>query len=292
MDEIQKHFLEKMKELEEPDSCFLAADFTSDKFCIELSYPRKTFINDINKILNNLPSEDRNNVTTAFNFVVENDILNGCPELNDSANKDINECVKNFIFNNKISIKENSGLADCIECITKALPEFIPLIGKVQHHTHDYTVDIHTLKVLQGVVSDPRFNLLNNNDKKVLKIAILLHDLTKKECEIDKTHPQCSANAAQEILKRFDMEQSIKDRIVLIIRQHDWLERYNKGLTPAAELASVLKDGNNFLMECILAKADLIAVQKSEFFYEKFKDVLLKGEKEISLLINKGFYAA
>ena len=32
MDEIQKHFWEKMKELEEPDSCFWAADFTSDKF--------------------------------------------------------------------------------------------------------------------------------------------------------------------------------------------------------------------------------------------------------------------
>ena len=292
MDEIQTNFFKTLNLMEHSDSCFLTADLTNTEFCIELSYSRREFISDINNILKNFPTQQHNRLTLPFNFVIENEVLNGYPLINDSTDKKINECVKKFILNNKASIKDNKELAKCINAITAALPEFLSLIGKVQHHTHDYTVDVHTLKVLQGVMTDNRYRTLHANDRLVLQMAILLHDLTKKEGEIDKSHPECSANSAKEIVKRFDITQDLKDKIVLIIRQHDWLERYNKGLTQPEEFARLLKDGNNFLMECILAKADLKAVQRSGFFYEKFKDVLTQGEREISFLINTGLYVA
>ena len=292
MYEIQTRFFETLDKMEHAGSCFLAADLTVTSFCIELLYSRSDFVKDVKEILKHLSSTAQKEATEPFNFVIEYDFLNGCPCPNDNGNAAINECVKKFVLNNKISIKNNIELSACLESITGALPEFLSLIGKVQHLTHDYSVDVHTLKVLQGVMSDKRYQTLPASDRRVLQIAILLHDLTKKEGEIDKSHPECSAFAAAEILKRFDIAQNLKDRIVLIIRQHDWLERYNKGITSANEFAHILKDGNNFLMECIFAKYDLIAVQRSGFFYERFKDVLSQGEKEISLLIHKGLSVA
>ena len=292
MNDIQTKFFETLNKMEQVDECFLNTDLTALNFCLELSYSRSAFVRDISNVLKTFSSEQQKDITLPFNFVVENGFLNGCPTVNNNGNKIINECVKNFVINNKVLIKNNVELAICIDSLTKMLPEFLALIGKVQHHTHDYTVDVHTLKVLQGVMSDDRFCLLNDCDKKVLEIAILLHDLTKREGEIDKSHPECSANFTEEILKRIDINNNLKNQIVLIIRQHDWLERYNKGITSAVEFAKLLKDGNNFLMECILAKADLKAVQRSGFFYEKFKEVLLQGEKEISALIDKGLSVA
>ena len=292
MDKIQTCFFETFDAMEQQGSCFLTADLTAPDFCIELSYPRKNFIRDIREILKSLSSQQQIEATRPFNFVIEKDCFNGCPTPDNNENAKINDCVKKFVLNNKISIKNNIELSACIDAITKALPEFLSLIGKIQHHTHDYSVDVHTLKVLQGVMSDKRYQTLPASDRRVLQIAILLHDLTKKEGEIDKSHPECSAMAAKNILKRFDISQNLKEQIVLIIRNHDWLERYNKGITSADEFAHILKDGNNFLMECIFAKYDLIAVQRSGFFYERFKDVLSQGEKEISLLIHKGLSVA
>ena len=292
MDKIQTHFFETLDAMEKQNSCFLTADLTAPDFCIELSYSRKDFVKDVKDILNKLPLQEHNTATKPFHFIIDNNCFNGCPCPNDNGNAAINECVKNFVLHNKISIKNNPELSACLESITKALPEFLSLIGKIQHPTHDYTVDVHTLKVLQEVMTDKRYQTLPQSDRRVLQIAILLHDLTKKEGEIDKTHPECSATAAEKILKRFDISQNLKGRIVLIIRQHDWLERYNKGLTHPEEFARLLKDGNNFLIECIFAKADLKAVQRSGFFYGKFKDVLTQGEREISFLINKGLYVA
>ena len=292
MDKIQTRFFETLDTMEQPGSCFLAADLTVFGFCIELSYPREDFVKDVKEILKNLSPQQQIAETRPFNFVIDNVFFNGCPTPDNNGNAAINDCVKKFVLNNKISVKNNIELSACIDAITKALPEFLSLIGKIQHHTHDYSVDVHTLKVLQGAMSDKRYKTLSSFDRRVLQLAILLHDLTKKEGEIDKTHPECAALAAAEILKRFDIAQNLKDRIVLIIRQHDWLERYNKGITSADEFAHILKDGNNFLMECIFAKYDLIAVQRSGFFYERFKDVLSQGELEISLLINKGLSVA
>ena len=45
-------------------------------------------------------------------------------------------------------------------------------------------------------------------------------------------------------------------------------------------------------MLCILAEADLRAVQKDGAFYQKYANVLNEGYKEISTLINKEVSAA
>ena len=57
------------------------------------------------------------------------------------------------------------------DALIQGFPEFTSIIGKVQHGTHAYTVDIHTLKVLQDVMNDPYYNRLSDMDKTVVKFA-------------------------------------------------------------------------------------------------------------------------
>ena len=78
----------------------------------------------------------------------------------------------------------------------------------------------------------------------------------------------------------------------MIIKNHDWLERYNKGITSAEDFADELKNGNDFLMLAIMAEADLKAVRRCGEFYERYKDVLDRGVKEISAVINNHLSAA
>ena len=179
-----------------------------------------------------------------------------------------------------------------LNVIVKALPEFLTLIDKVQHKTHSYSVDVHTLKVLQGVMQNLKYTFLPEEDRRVLQIAVLLHDITKKEGEIDKSHPTCGAKDTGFILNKFGMTSDLRKRICLIIKNHDWLERYNKGLTSAEDFADELKNGNDFLMLAIMAEADLKAVKRDGEFYERYKDVLDRGFKEISSLIHNHLSAA
>ena len=82
------------------------------------------------------------------------------------------------LSDNKFVSKEMAGI---FNDILKGLPELYTIIGKVQHKTHDYTVDVHTLVVLQECVNNPFFNTLNSKEKHELMFASLLHDITKEE---------------------------------------------------------------------------------------------------------------
>lgn len=298
MDEIQTNFFTALNEMEKPQSCFLKADLTSPSFEIKLDYPRSKFISDIKKSLMTCAPETRAELEKKYGFKLTEkdtfDTIEGYPHVCAFGNEKLNGCINSFFQKNNIQPSADcpQHLTDWLNAITKAMPELLLLTGKRQHPTHNYTVDVHTLKVLQGAMADKRYSSLPDNDKTVLKLAILMHDLTKKEGEIDKTHPECASKDAEKILKRFDLTSEMKTQICLIIRNHDWLERYNKCITTAGEFAMLFKDGNNFLMECILAKADLQAVQRDGGFYEKFKGILAQGEHEISSIINSRISAA
>lgn len=298
MDEIQQNFFTALNEMEKPQSCFLKADLTSTSFEIKLDYPRSKFISDIKKSLLTCAPETRAELENQHGFKLTEkdafDTIEGYPHVCAFKDEKMNGCINSFFHNNKILVSTDcpQELCSCLNAITKTLPELLLLTGKTQHPTHNYTVDVHTLKVLQGAMSDKRYASLPDNDKTALKLAILMHDLTKKEGEIDKTHPECASKDAEKILQRFDLPTELKTQICLIIRNHDWLERYNKCITTAGEFAMLFKDGNNFLMACILAKADLQAVQRDGGFYEKFKGILAQGENEISSIINSRISAA
>lgn len=303
IDEQTAHsFFKALEEMENPDGAFLNTNLDADLFSIELQYGRHQFIEDIKKAVSNMSDSEKMNATSFFGFAIEEgggfSTLRGYPSIENLNKEDaishakVYHYVKEFVSDNEALIKNHPVTTKCLNAIIKTFPEFLTIIGKVQHKTHSYTVDIHTLKVLQGAMKNSLYKTLPLNDRRALQIAILMHDITKKEGEIDKSHPACSARDASFILNKIDIPQEEKSKICLIIRNHDWLERYNKKITSAEEFANILKDGNNFKMLCILAEADLRAVQKDGAFYQKYANVLNEGYKEISTLINKEVSAA
>lgn len=301
-DEVINNFYKALEEMENPDGAFLHTDLEDPSFVIKLQYSRHDFIEDIKRATASLKPSERTNITSFFGFVLEESdgftTLRGYPSIENLNKEDIvsyakvYHYVKNFVSENQITIKNHPVTSKCLNAIVTAFPEFLTLEGKIQHHTHSYSVDIHTLKVLQGVMQNSTYASLPKDDKRALQMAVLMHDITKKEGEIDKSHPVCSAKDASFIFNKIDMPIEEKKKICLIIRNHDWLERYNKGITSAQEFAQTLKDGNNFKMLCILAEADLKAVQRGGAFFEKYGSVLHDGCREIGSLIGKVFSAA
>lgn len=297
-----QRFYEVLKDIEKPDSAFLCADFSALNFYVGLKYTRVEFISDIEKALSIFPVEKYRDITSLYGFSLEHSdsfsTIIGYPSVENLNEDDCNttieiySCVQNFTRKNEVYIENNVSLSNCLNNLINILPEFLTLIGKAQHRTHSYTVDVHTLKVLQGVMKHPDYLSLSLEDKRVLQMAVLMHDITKKEGQVDKSHPACSANDAYTIFDRLGLSKDLKNRICLIIKHHDWLERYNKGITSAEEFADILKNGNDFLMLCILAESDLQAVQRDGRFYDLYKDVLKKGEKDIKTLISAMVSAA
>lgn len=318
--EVIDNFNKATDEMSKPDSEFLNTNITKDGFKLELDYPRKDFINDVLKEVSDLPDNEKMKVYDYFGFELKKDKnntvqMNGYPvNINKKLTwidkdetraviENVRPLVERFTADNKITIEGKPELTKEMNDIVELFPEFKSVIGKEQHKTHDYTVDVHTLKVLQGVMSNPKYKTLSAEDKKLLDIATLMHDLTKAEGMIDKTHPQYSAYDTYYILDKMKMPEKDKIKVYQLIKNHDWSEKYNKKVylggghfrdkTPqerrkaAKDIAFELRDGDNFKMASILAEADIKGVQESGAFYDKYKDALFEGEKEISALVNK-----
>lgn len=303
--EIKENYYNSMENLSKVDGKFLNLDLEKSGLKMDLTYSRSDFMKDVKEKLSKLPEKEQKKATDYFGFELKNYDdgimrMNGYPsdnndssklaEINSSSTKsvidDIRENIKKFSENNEIVPNSNisSDLAKDLNNIIKAFPEFITTIGKKQHDTHSYTVDIHTLKVLQGVMKNPEFKKLPDNDKKALETVTLLHDLTKLENKIDKTHPDYSAYDAYYISRKMALPKNERIKIYQLIKNHDWLEKYTS--INAKDYAFEFRQGNNFKMECMLAEADLKGVARNDVFYNLYKSKLEEAAKKIKGLVD------
>lgn len=301
-----------MDNMSKSDSEFLTTPITKDGFKLNLEYPRDKFISDILDKVKDLPETEKMKVFDYFGFEIkihsDGQIqMNGYPvninngaklgEITNPETKAIVESVRPFVekftHNNKISVDGKPELTEQLNEITELFPEFKSIIGKKQHETHDFTLDVHILKVLQGVMQDPDYQKLPADDKKILNITTLLHDLTKADGRRDKTHPQQSAFDAYYLLEKMNLTEADKLKIYSLIKNHNWLEQYNnKNLTEterldvAKNIAFELREGNNFEMASILAKADTKGVKENGAFFDRFKNVLEEASNKIANLVD------
>ena len=249
---------------------------------LELEYSRKNFIKDLNslcidekslKILSKtgmMPIYSGNTIT-GYNGLINIDKL----DVFNPEEKAIYDLMHKFIYENKVNTG-NFELNEKLNIILRACPEFINTIGKKQHGTQKYTVDIHSLLVLAYSINNPAYNTnLKPLDKSLLKLTAIVHDLMKPEGEVDKTHQHTSANQARILGKKFFKTPNMIDRFYNLVNNHHWTEEYANARDKdykAKELAFRFRIPNDFEIAKIMADSDIKAV--NEYFYERLKHCL------------------
>ncbi len=99
------------------------------------------------------------------------------------------------------------------------LPEFDRMMETPQNNPHHcYTVGEHTIHAVEGVPAD-----------RVLRLAMLLHDVAKPACRTTDEkgvdhffgHQELGAKQAQEILRRLKFDNDTTERVCRLVRWHD-----------------------------------------------------------------------
>ncbi len=133
------------------------------------------------------------------------------------------------------------------------LPELDAMMETTQHNPHHcYSVGEHTLHSLSFVPAD-----------KVLRLAMLLHDVAKPMCKSVDTdgidhfhgHPQKGADMARMILRRLKLDNDTITRTTALIRWHD----DNPPLTESAVRRAVHRVG-------AAQYPDLFAVKRADIY--------------------------
>jgi len=107
------------------------------------------------------------------------------------------------------------------------------------------------------------YNELSDKDKTIIKYAILLHDMAKEGINKDPGHAVMSSQYAKDILEKFNMPQSTKNRIIELVKNHHWFAQYNTGAMDNQMAATLFRNPEDFKIATIMAKADLSSVNET-----------------------------
>lgn len=242
---------------------------------LPLKYSRKDFMNNVEDILNDLPTQDKAEILSHYG--IENDNFDGLlnnrpfedlsgysPEFKNAAKKVQSEIDK-FTTKNEVDIPDKE-VKEILDGLIKGLPEFTSIVGKQQHRTHAYSVDIHMLKVLQDAMNNPAYSKLSDKSKTVLKFAAILHDVGKAAGVVDSNHFRTSANYMSSILDKFNLPTEMKHQIIDAVDNHHWFGDFNTDKLSAQDVAVKCRRSGDLEVYKILAKADLANVS-STFHY-------------------------
>ncbi len=243
-----------------------------EKNGLPLKYSRDEFNSKIEAILKDLTDSERDEILVHFGLSKGANGYEGLPnnksidagkfsKNTEKAARKVLEEIEKFTLKNEVKTGD-SEVDKVLNGLIQGLPEFTSIVGKEQHGTHAYSVDIHMLKVLQSAINNPLYSTLSDKDKTILKISILLHDLGKKGGVVDNGHAELSADYVNSILDKFPFPRDMKDRILDIVDNHHWFEAYNKGNADAKDVAIRCRRPEDFKIYQIFAKADFENVNK------------------------------
>ena len=240
---------------------------------LPLKYSRDSFLTDLSTELDKLSPAERTNIEKKFNVKLNPTTYNkvgveleGIPtipkNLSSENEQKIAKIIKNFTQQNEVLLEDTKAKM-VLDSILEEIPEFTATIGKKQHRTHQFSVDIHTLKNLSSNLTDIKTKSLDDESKTVLKYATILHDLGKcfiADCCPDTGHAARSLEIAKPILERLNLKPEIKNRILKHIEHHHWFERYNKGEMAAQDVINLFGNKQDITIAEIMAKSDLANV--------------------------------
>ncbi len=240
---------------------------------IPLKYSRNEFVKKINSMLLNLDINEQNIILNHFGIFKGNDGFDGILLNKPFTNKNVSpkaqeiaENIKNEIELFTVKNKVNTGDKDAdtvLSSLIQGLPEFTSVVGKKQHGEHIYSVDIHSLKVLQSAINHPLYNTLSDKSKVALKLSILFHDLGKKGCVVDHGHAILSSIFAETILQKFPFDEDFKNRILNIVENHHWNTGYSWGELEAHDIAALCRHPEDLAIYAIFSKGDFENINKT-----------------------------
>ena len=210
---------------------------------LPLKYSRREFTQKLKDLVNNMPIEEQQAILKKFNIeliytgnsfeLADIPKLPKNSELKTSLERQIKVEIENFVKNNEFQI-DNAEMKAFLDDFIKVAPEFLLTVGKKQHATHEYTLDVHTLKVLQNTMEHPEYKNLSSEEKLILNMATMLHDIGKRFIDPktpDQTHASNSQKYAISLLDRFNLDSNMKQRIVKLIENHEFFKDYNQVYT-------------------------------------------------------------
>ena len=297
-----------------PDEEFNNLSVTQD-------FTREKFIETINEKISHLSKEEKQKVYDYYGFEIHEHSkaktgytivgypinLNNGKKLSQIENPETKKAVEairsdvvNFSENNKI-ICNNKEIENELNKIAKYLPEIHSLVGKNQHRTHSFDVLKHSLKVIQKTAQNPSFKKLNDEDKNLMLLTCLMHDLAKYESAIDRHHESESAFDAYFIAKKFNLSRDNEIKLYTLIKNHDWFKRINTAEETSSKeslsekekqlrkVAFTFQHDNLFEMAKILTEADLKSIKSNDSFYNALNENnhFIDTSNEIQKLVNE-----
>ena len=273
---------------------------------LPLRYSRNEFNSKVEALLKDLPQDEVDILLKHFGLEKGTAGFDGLPNNRVFDNKEVSKKaqqaaqriqheIENFTVNNEVMIADRE-VKEVFDGLIKGFPEFTSIVGKQQHGQHIYSVDIHTLKVLQSAMNDPLYKTLSDQDKTIMKYAILLHDLGKKGGVVDKGHAGLSADYTWSILDRYPFPPVMKDRIIDIVDNHHWFEAYNQNTATAENVAVRCRRPEDLKIYEIFSKADFENVNPTFHLGDKSGGATTKAEfdaymqskfKDIEEAVNK-----
>ena len=237
---------------------------------IPLKYSRDSFLTDIKTEFDKLNPEESKKIQQKFNLKLNKTSFNsvgveieGIPKipekLETESEKNIAKIIRNFTEENETTF-ENPEMKELYDSIIQTIPEFTSVVGKKQHGTHKYSVDIHTLMNLNDNLRNIKMRGLDEESQKVLKYSTILHDLGKNfiaDGIPDSGHALRSVEIAKPILERLDLSEQTKKRILKQIKNHHWFKDYNQGITSPEQVVAKFETTQDFTIAEIMAKSDL-----------------------------------
>lgn len=163
---------------------------------------------------------------------------------------------------------KDENLLKMFKSLSETIPGYSSIYGRKQHDTHKYTLDVHTFKVLKECVNNPEYAKLSDNDKLVLQMAVLLHDIAKPPFLNDRQHPEKSAIMAENILSKLTFPKEINDRIVNLVKNHNWYEHYNNGRIGYKDVLKKPLKKEDFNLMAIISQGDTKSV--NDWFYGEY----------------------
>lgn len=303
---LKSEFFDTLKNMSQQNSEFMKLDFNSNPPKFKLTYSVDDFQKDVWNKIKDLSYSERIKTLDYFGFELKfknNEfIMNGFPSADNPdgrlkviKNKNVLNMISKITPNvikfsqgNSVNISNNPQLSKDLTTLVSAFPEFLTTIGKEQHQTHCYTLDVHILKVLQGIFNNPEYQKLSEISKKELQLATLFHDINKSSHELDSFHPANSAFDAYYLLNKLQLPEKDKLKIYHIIKNHSWLSRYNNSKNKefvAKDIAYELRSDDAFKLVSILTEADLKGVKMNDIFYTKYCKDLVSARKKIEPLV-------